>query len=77
MKNLQGKTRKDTNPYEVWVTPDGAWTWYVLKKYQSPDKEKENVYARWFCKVISPITPEGELGDCYVKEIMSVAIRIQ
>lgn len=75
MKNLCAKTVKRENAYEVWT--NGTWTWYVLKKWQSPDKEKDNEYARWFCKVVSPMTPNGEIGDCYVNDIIKNATRIK
>lgn len=77
MKNEQGKTVKKENAYEVWQSPDGSWTWYVLKKYQAPDKEKSNEFARWFCLVVSPFVPEGEYGDTYIKDIVSNATRIK
>lgn len=68
MKNEQGKTRKVNEPYEVWVREE--WVWRVLKKYQSPDNEAKNEYARWFCAVESPFTKPGyEMGDTYVSEI--------
>jgi hypothetical protein len=76
MKNECGKTRKIDNPYEVWVV--GDWEWRVLKKYQSPEKEKENPYARWFCAVKSPMTwGNWEYGDVYVKEVKENAERVQ
>jgi hypothetical protein len=75
-KNLCGKTRTKDNPYEVWKSPDGSWTWAVLKKYQTPDKEASNPYARWFCNVVSPFTPHGEMGDVYVSEIKSQASKV-
>jgi hypothetical protein len=61
---------------EVWQSADGSWTWEVYKKYQSPEGETKNPYARWFCKVKTPIVPEGELGDVYISEIRSVATKI-
>lgn len=76
-KNECNKTRKIDNPYEVWQTPDGSWTWNVLKKYQSPEKESSNPYARWFCGVKSPFTyGEFELGDVYVREIKQHARKV-
>jgi len=54
-----------------------GWTWYVLKKYQSQEKEDKNEYARWFCLVKSPYVPNGEYGDVYVKDIKSNSIRIK
>lgn len=70
-KNLCGKTVKREQAYEVWVS--GEWTWYVLKKYQADDAKPG---ARWFCDVVTPICPEGELGDVYVKDIVEFAVRI-
>ena len=75
-KNLCGKMRPKTNPYEVWQSPDGSWTWAVLKKYQTPEKEASNEFARWFCSVTSPFTPHGEMGDVYVSEIKSNAVKV-
>ena len=57
------------NAYEVWQSFDGRWTYYVLKKYQSPEKEAKNPYARWYCKVQSPVTPKGEFGDIYISSV--------
>lgn len=82
-KNECGKTRPVNNPYETWIgLPLKAldWEWRVLKKYQSPANEANNPYARWFCAVYSPITREQcsggyELGDVYVKDITSVAVK--
>lgn len=82
MKNECNKTRPVSNPYEVWQSVDGTWEWKVLKKYQSPEKEKSNQYARWFCAVYSPITREQcasgyELGDVYVTDIIRFATKIK
>ncbi len=87
-KNLCGKTVKRENAYEVWqnvvpfsiggdVQETGTWTWYVLKKYQTPEKEAENQYARWFCDVVTPMCPNGEMGDVYVSDIKPWAKRIK
>ena len=75
MKNLCSKTVKPENAYEIWSS--NGWTWYVLKKYQTPEKEKENSYARWYCFVTSPFCPEGEYGDCYVVDIINNAKKIK
>ena len=72
--NPCAKTVKRKDAYEVWKA--GSWTWYVLKKYQSPENEAKNPYARWFCDVVTDVCPDGELGDVYVKDIKSVATRI-
>jgi hypothetical protein len=70
MKNYCGKMTKPENAYEVWEN-DSGWTWYVLKKYQSPDKEKTNRFARWMCAVSSPFTFGGmDYGDTYINDIL-------
>jgi hypothetical protein len=71
MKNECGKTVKPENAYEVWQA--NGWEWRVLKKYQAPEKEAANPYARWFCLVTSPLCPDGEMGDVYVREIKGTA----
>lgn len=73
MKNLCAKTRPANDPYEIWRSFDGSWTWYVLKKWQVND---DKPYARWFCLVKSPIVPEGEYGDVYVSEIKAHARQV-
>ncbi len=68
-KNVKGKTRPITDPYEVW-TNDSGWTWKVLKHYQSPAAESKNEYARVFCAVSSPFTHGSyDLGDTYLMDI--------
>jgi hypothetical protein len=69
MKNLCAKRMMPENAYEVWQSSDKAWTYFVLKKYQSPEKEATNTFARWYCMVQSPITPKGEYGDVYVATV--------
>lgn len=75
-KNIAGKMRPNSNPYEVWgnspLLPD--WTWYVLKKHQSDD---EKPGARWFCNVHTPIVPSGEMGDVYVSDIKINALAVR
>jgi hypothetical protein len=72
-KNLCGKTRDVEHPYEIWEA-DG-WEWRVLKKYQTPEKEQENPYARWFLATKSPYTyGDFELGDGYVKDVTDYAV---
>lgn len=71
-KNLCAKTRPASDPYEIWQA--GTWTWLVLKKWQVDDNKP---YARWYCLVKTPIVPDGEYGDVYVKDIKSVATRIK
>ena len=74
MKNLCAKTVDRSSAYEVWKSFNGSWTWYVLKKWQSDDAKP---YARWFCDVVSPICPDGEMGDVYVSDIINNAKRIR
>jgi hypothetical protein len=75
MKNPHKKMVTRENAHEVWQTPNGQWTWYVLKKWQNDDNKP---YARWFCDVTSPIVGEkGEMGDCYVDEIKKHAKQIK
>jgi len=74
MKNNCGKTRKVDRPYEIW-TNDSNWEWRVLKKYQSPENEAKNVWARWYCAVKSPFTyGEWEYGDVYVSDVQGQAV---
>ncbi len=63
-KNECAKMRPKDKPYEVWQA--GDWTWRVLKKWQVDDNKP---FARWFCNVVTPMMPEGEMGDVYVSEI--------
>lgn len=72
-KNMCAKSRPRNNPYEVWQTRDGRWTWNVLKKWQAND---DKPYARWFCDVKSPFTPDGEMGDVYVADIKREAVKV-
>jgi hypothetical protein len=67
-KNLHGKSRTVENPYHI-IVADG-WEWRILKRYQSPDAERANPYARWFVAVKSPLTyGSWEYGDTYIREI--------
>lgn len=73
-KNLQGKTVKSWNAYEVWYSDEIDWTWYVLKKYASPATEAKDKYARWFC-LVRGFETEG--GDVYVSEIKDNARKLE
>tara|TARA_R100000808_G_C2043473_1_gene82050 strand:- start:41 stop:304 length:264 start_codon:yes stop_codon:yes gene_type:complete len=76
-KNECGKMREKDNPYEIWRDDSSGFEWRVLKKYQKPELEAKNPYARWFCAVSSPYTwGSHELGDVYVSEIKSNGRRI-
>ena len=69
-KNLCAKRVEPKDAYEVYATADFSWIHYVLKKYQSPEAEEKNEYARWFCAVSSPMTFGSlDLGDVYAAEV--------
>lgn len=69
-QNPCAKTVKPEQAYEIWQSYDGTWTYFVLKKYQSPEKEATNPYARWYCMVRSPATTaRGDVGDAYVATV--------
>jgi len=75
--NPCNKEVKREEAYEVWQTLNGQWTWYVLKKWQSPTNDAKNPFARWYCNVTSPMVGErGETGDVYVADIKSVAVKL-
>lgn len=75
-KNLCGKTRKVNEPYEVWVAGP-EWEWRVLKKYQSPEAEAVNPYARWLCAVKGSGTFGGyDMGDTYIADIVRYATKL-
>lgn len=76
LKNECGKTRPVEDPYEIWENPRSGFVFRVLKKYQRPDKEAENPYARWFVATKSPFTyGNWELGDGYVRDITRNSIQ--
>lgn len=45
-------------------TPDSDWTWYITE-----GSEQEDGDWMLFCKVISPMMPEGELGYVMLNEL--------
>ena len=76
-KNECNKTRDIDNPYEIWQGP-ANFEWRVLKKYQSPENEAKNEYARWFCAVKSDMTYGSfELGDTYVADIKAYGTKVK
>ena len=77
MKNPHGRRVTPENAHEVWQSYDGRWTYWVLKKYQTPEKEEKNPYACWYCWVKSPFTSErGEYGDVYISSVTNGARKI-
>ena len=78
MKNKCNKTVSVDEPYETYVNDMAGFEWRVLKKYQKPELEAKNPYARWFCAVSSPYTwGSHELGDVYVSEIKANGTRTE
>lgn len=76
-KNPYAKTVSRENAHFVYQSFDGSWTWYVLKTYQTPEKEAQNPYARWLCNVVTPFTSQrGDTGDVYVAEIKRQARKL-
>lgn len=70
LKNPCGRMVEAENAYETWAAPFGTMVWKVCKKYQAPENEAKNPNARWFCFVLSPICPQGEYADVFVKTIL-------
>lgn len=62
------KSAKRETPHATYRNESG-WEWRVLRVYQKPEAEHVNQYARWFCFVTSPMCPEGEFGDTYVRDV--------
>jgi hypothetical protein len=79
-KNLCGKTRPLDHPYEIYIAPlrdGGVWEWRILKKYQNPDAERKNAYARWFVAARSPMSFNSwEYGDTYIADIVKYARKV-
>lgn len=73
--NPCGKSRPVDNPYEVWESQHGGWTWHVLKKNQL--EKNETPSSIWFCAVKSPFTyGSWEYGDCYKRDVVDNAVRV-
>ena len=76
-KNPCAKRVTPEEAYEIWQSFDGLWTYFCLKKYQSPEKEAKNVNARWFCFVKHPGTSTGDYGDVYISTIKQGTYRVE
>jgi len=83
-KNPCGKTVSVDEPYEIYKDEielelaGSGFEWRVLKKYQTPAKEAENRFARWFCAVRSPMTfGSWEMGDCYARDVKTYGERVK
>ena len=82
-KNECAKTRKVTDPYEIWKCRMEIGfevlnvEYRVLKKYQAPKGAAENPFARWYTAAKSEATfGSWEYGDTYVRDIVSTGRRI-
>lgn len=75
-KNPCAKRMTPEEAYEIWESANGMLTYFVLKKYQSPEKEAKNPYARWHCFVKHPGTSTGDYGDVYVSTVKEGTYRI-
>ena len=67
--------KKTTSIDKPYMTYEGnGFEWRVLKRYQNPENEDKNPYARWHCAVRSAMTNgEWELGDVYISDIRKYA----
>tara|TARA_Y100000401_G_scaffold55907_1_gene44263 strand:+ start:14484 stop:14738 length:255 start_codon:yes stop_codon:yes gene_type:complete len=78
--NPCGKTRDIDEPYEIWKGSHpmfGEIEYRVLKKYQTPTKEKQNAYARWFVAAKSQATFGGwDYGDTYIADIKAICSKV-
>lgn len=70
-----GKSREwvAANAYEVWQSPDGSWTYYVLAKRQTDDLQQ---YAIWLCACVSPFETDMAGHDTYASDVRSHCRRI-
>ena len=82
---MEKQTKKTANPcnrqvkpkdaYEVWQA--GEFTYWVLRKYKSPEAEAKDPFATWYCAVKSPATDGSfEFGDCYVADIKNGGVLV-
>ena len=72
MRTPFGKIRKVESPYAIYTNSSSGFEWRVLKTYQHPEKEADNLYARWFVAAKSPYTHGSwEMGDDYAREILT------
>lgn len=75
-KNPCARRVTPENAYEVWQSYDGRWTYFVLKKYKSPEAEAKDPYVKWYVLTKSPYVPNGEYSDAYVSTVTRGTIRI-
>jgi hypothetical protein len=67
-KNPCGRQVTVHNAYEVWQTDDGQFTTFVLKKYQTPEREAQNPWAKWFVATTN-LNGGLDYGDSYAAEV--------
>jgi hypothetical protein len=69
-KNPCGKQVTPEMAYEVWQSPNGDFTTFVLKKYKSPENEAKDPFATWYVATQSPGTfGSFDFGDSYAQEV--------
>ena len=75
MRTSFGKTRDVEEPYAIYTNSRAGFEWRILKTYQHPEKEIENLYAKWYVAAKSPNTfDRWEYGDTYKEEILKYAV---
>ncbi len=63
--------------YEVYQSPDGDTTHWVLKKYKNPENEANDPFARWYVATKAPGTLGSyEYGDTYAANIKVGFVKI-
>ena len=54
----------DPDVHIKYFTPDSSWTWLILEGGKTEEGD-----VLFFCNVLSPMTPEGELGYVMLSEL--------
>ena len=70
--NPCGKLTTPEQAYEVWGSPDQQVVYYVLRKYELPEMEERNPFAKWYVAAKSPVL-DGKLeyGDMFIERVKS------
>src|SRR5438876_4695583 len=70
-KNPCARKVDPANAYECWQSANGAFTYWVLKKYKSPEQEASDPFARWYIAVQSPAINKDsfEFGDMLALDV--------
>ena len=74
----QDNSNNRGNQMKIKNAPWGITEYRILKKYQTPFKDAENPFARWFTAAKSEATfGSWDYGDMYVRDIKSTGRRIK